>query len=88
MHEVVVSSTFAAQFRDLPKAAQRRIRLGLDALGEDPRTPRPGADIKQLRATDPPKYRLRVGTYRMIHLIEAKKVKVIEVFARERGYRE
>jgi mRNA-degrading endonuclease RelE of RelBE toxin-antitoxin system len=88
MHNVVVSKTFARQFSALPKTAQRRIRTALVALGEDPLTPRSGADIKLLTATEPPKRRLRVGTYRLIYVVEGRIVKAIEVFARERGYRE
>lgn len=86
--EVLVSSNFASQFRALPPAAQKRIRDALERLAEDPRTPRSGADIKPLKATDPPKHRLRVGTYRAIYIIEGRKVKLLDLFSRERGYRE
>lgn len=88
MYEVLVSASFGREFRTLPKAAQRRIRAGLDALREDPAKARPGADIKRLVATDPPKHRLRIGAYRVIYVIEGRKVKVLDVFARERGYGE
>lgn len=86
MYEVLLSATFVRRFRDLPETTQRRIRDALEALGVDPRTPRPGADIKPLRATDPPKHRLRVGTYRVVYTIEGRRVKVLDLFARERGY--
>lgn len=88
MFEVLVSSSFRRQFDALPRGDQKRIRRALEALRADPRTPRPGADIKPLHAADPPKHRLRVGTYRVIYLIEGRTVKVVEVFQRERGYRE
>lgn len=86
--KVALSSTLAAQVRELPKATQKRIRDALAARAEDPRTPRPRADIKPLKATDPPKHRIRVGTYRLVYRIEGKRVLVIDVFSRERGYRE
>lgn len=88
MHEILASATFAKQFRALPRATQGRIRAGLDTLRDDPLTPRTGADIKLLRATDPPKHRFRVASYRIVYLIEGRRVKPIEVFARARGYRE
>jgi mRNA-degrading endonuclease RelE of RelBE toxin-antitoxin system len=86
MYDVLISTTFAKLFRTLPKATQRRVRIALDALAEDPVTHRPGADIRQLKATTPPKRRLRVGSYRIIYIIDDRRVKVIEIFARERGY--
>lgn len=88
MFDVVVSATFVKQFRSLAKPAQKRVRAALDALAVDPLRPRPGADIKQLHATDPPKHRIRVGELRVIYLVEGRRVKVIDVFARERAYRE
>ena len=84
---VLVSATFRRQFRKLDDATQARLREGLAALAEDPVTPRPSADIRPLRSTVPPKQRLRVGSYRIIYIIEAKAVKVLELFRRGRGYR-
>ena len=66
---------------------QKRIKSALKELEPDPYTPRTGADIKPLVNTEPQKYRLRVGNYRIIYLIEEQSVKVIEVFKRERGYK-
>jgi mRNA-degrading endonuclease RelE of RelBE toxin-antitoxin system len=88
MHRVLVSATFARTFRELPATTQQRIRDWLNALSEDPRTPRPGADIKPLAATDPLKHRLRVGRYRVVYVIEKRVVKVLDVFQRGRSYRE
>lgn len=45
-------------------------------------------DIKPLKATDPPKHKIRVGDHRIIHVVDDDAVRVLEVFARERGYRE
>ncbi|MGA1793854.1 MAG: type II toxin-antitoxin system RelE family toxin [Thermoplasmatota archaeon] len=88
MYQVLVSATFQKQFDKLPLDVRKRIRKGLNELEKDPIDPRPGADIKQLKDTDPPKHRLRIGEYRVIYLVEKNKVKVIEVFIRSRGYRE
>jgi len=51
-------------------------------------TPRSKADIRQLNDTDPQKYRIRTGEYRVICYIDGKFVKLIEVFIRGRGKRE
>ena len=87
MYSVVVSSTFARQFRKLPAPEKERIRSALKKLGIDPYHARTGADIKSLSGTNPPKYRLRVGNYRIIFAIGNTEVKAIEVFIRGRGYR-
>jgi len=84
---VLVSTTFRQQFHKLDSATQARLQEGLAALAEDPVTPRPGADIRSLRSTVPPKHRLRVGSYRIIYIVEPEAVKVLELFRRGRGYR-
>lgn len=86
-YRVLVSSTFARQFRKMPAQDRERIRKGLRRLEEDPFTPRPGADIRKLEGTAPPKYRLRVGDYRAVYAVEGGEVRAVEVFRRERGYR-
>ncbi len=88
MFAVLVSATFQRQFKALSPADQRRVRKGLEALREDPKTHRSGADVKLLQGTDSPKFRLRVGAHRIVYAIEGRRVKVIEVFQRGRGYRE
>ena len=87
MYKVLVSRTFQRQFRNLPEKIQSRIRNGLKELESDPFRPRPNADIKALKDTNPQKYRLRIGNYRIIYTVEDDTVKVIEVFIRGRGYR-
>ena len=87
MYKVLVSRTFQRQFRNLPEKIQSRIRKGLKELESDPLRPRPNADIKALKDTNPQKYRLRIGDYRVIYTVEDGAVKVIELFIRGRGYR-
>jgi mRNA-degrading endonuclease RelE of RelBE toxin-antitoxin system len=84
--KVMVSSTFQKQFNSIPKGQKDRIRIGLKELENDPRSPRPKCDIKQLLDTDPPKYRLRIGDQRIIYSIDKDNVKVIEIFHRGKGY--
>ena len=84
--QVLVSRTFQGQFDKLEDAVKKRVRCALAELVVDPYKPRPKADIKVLENTNPQKYRLRVGDYRVVYVIEQKYVKVIEVFHRGKGY--
>ncbi len=86
MFEVIVSKTFQKQFYSLSNDEQKRIRLGLIVLEEDPFNTRSGADIKSLQQTVPKKYRLRIGELRIIYSIRNGKVLIIEVFRRGQGY--
>ncbi len=86
-HRVTLSETGVRQLRKLGKAERNRIARGLRALGEDPFRARPRADIRVLEGTDPKKYRLRIGDYRAVYAVVGSTVKVIEVFARGRGFR-
>lgn len=88
MYRVLVSRTFLKQYGSLSKEMQKRIRKGLEEHKQDPSRSRYGADIKQLKDTDPPKHRMRIGEYRIIYRIEEKTVRLIELFTRNRGYRE
>ena len=85
-YTVLVTRTFQKSFYELPKNTQDRLRKHLQELKEDPVTPRPHCDIKALQDTNPRKYRLRVGDYRIIYLIEKQNVNVIELIKREVGY--
>ena len=86
MFSVLVSRTLQSQFDQLDKIVQERIRNGLNPLKKDPYKPRSGADIKVLENTNPQKYRLRIGDYRIVYCVDNKIVKVIELFHRGRGY--
>ncbi|MFW6305155.1 MAG: type II toxin-antitoxin system RelE family toxin [Candidatus Saliniplasma sp.] len=59
----------------------------LKKLGEDPYTPRSGADIKKLKGKEHDMYRLRVGEHRFEYFVDEGKVWVDEAFKRGRGYR-
>ena len=87
MRHVLVSQTASRQLNALPANERRRLVKGLRALEEDALRPRPGADIKKLEGTEPPKYRLRVGDWRAVYAVSDKEVRVLEIFRRGRGYR-
>ena len=60
----------------------------MEELGKDPFRPRPLADIKNCgRHHGVIFYRLRVGPFRLLYVVEADVVKVTEAFRRGRGYR-
>jgi mRNA-degrading endonuclease RelE of RelBE toxin-antitoxin system len=85
-YSVLVSKTFQRKFQQLQKNFQNQIRKSLKELQNDPYTSRSNCDIKSLIDTRPKKYRLRVGNYRVIYIIENKEVKVIDLIKREVGY--
>lgn len=84
---VTVSETAARQLKKLPPDDRDRIVRGLQVLRDDPYRPRAKADIRPIEGTEPRKYRLRIGAYRAVYAVVGDEVKVIEVFARGRGYR-
>ncbi len=85
-YQVLLSQTFRKQYAGLEKGEQKRIKNTLFELEKDPFTPRSSADIKPLSGTNPKKYRLRVGDFRVIYSIEGGDVKRIEVFRRGKEY--
>ena len=85
-YSVLVSKTFQRKFQQLQKNFQNQIRKSLKELEYDPYMSRPNCDIKSLTDTRPKKYRLRVGNFRVIYLVENKEVKVVDLIKREVGY--
>ena len=86
MRQVLISQTAKRQLEALQSKERRRVVKALLVLGEDPLRPRPGADIKKLEGTDPPKYRLRVGDLRVVYAVGEHEIHVFEIFRRRRGY--
>ena len=58
----------------LPQDAQRQIARKIEALRENPRPP----GVKLLHATER-FYRLRVGDYRVIYLIEGRRLVILVI---------
>lgn len=84
---VTLSETAIRQLRKLSGESRRRITRSLRFLEEDPFRSRPKTDIMPIKGTEPVKYRLRVGDYRVVYIVVRSEVKVIEIFVRGRGYR-
>jgi mRNA-degrading endonuclease RelE of RelBE toxin-antitoxin system len=76
----------AADLRGVPPGPRQALRDALRRLRSDPR--RPGAlDVKLLRSTRvPPPWRLRVGDWRAVYVIDGSDVVVLRFFHRSEGY--
>jgi mRNA-degrading endonuclease RelE of RelBE toxin-antitoxin system len=85
-YSILVSKTFQRKFQQLQKTFKNQIRKSLKELEFDPYTSRSNCDVKLLTDTRPKKYRLRVGDFRVIYLVENKEVKIIDLIKREVGY--
>jgi len=83
-YKILIYTTFKKQLTKLEDELKGRVKKTLKKLGEDPYKSRSSVDIKKLAGTDPTKYRLRVGDYRVIYTIEEENevIKVIEGFRR------
>jgi mRNA-degrading endonuclease RelE of RelBE toxin-antitoxin system len=87
IYTILVCKTFLKQFTNPESSIREKIKFTLRNLETDPFKSRSGTDIKNLSHTRPTKYRLRVGTYRLIYIVENKTVKVLEVFKRGKDYK-
>jgi mRNA interferase RelE/StbE len=83
-YSVTFSARAARQFRKLPRSAQERIRPVIDALADNPHPP--GAKKLEGRHNG---WRVRVGVYRVLYLVENDRllVLVVEVGHRREVYR-
>lgn len=84
--EILVSETARRQIKDLPENLRERVKSALSVLSEDPYRPRPKADIKKLRGPTKNYFRLRIGEYRAIYVIEGNKVLIAKVLPRSKAY--
>jgi mRNA interferase RelE/StbE len=84
--KVLLSETARRQLKALPTNLRDRVKSSLARLGEDPFKPRPKADIKMLRGPHRYYFRLRVGDYRAIYVIEDDKVMVAKIILRSKAY--
>ncbi len=74
--------------RELDARQRERLRIRLTELEVDAFRPRPKADIKNCgKHRDVTFYRLRVGDFRAVYVVDRDEVKVTEIFRRGRGYR-
>lgn len=64
---------------------REQCKAGIDGLAQNPFLHRPGCDIKKLSGARDA-YRLRVGDFRFIYILDGDTVLIMEAFRREKGY--
>jgi mRNA interferase RelE/StbE len=79
-----VSETARRQLGSLPLDMQAKVKRKLRKLEEDPYQPRSKVDIKKLKGPKKDYYRLRIGNYRAIYVIEGNKVMVAKILPRSK----
>jgi mRNA-degrading endonuclease RelE of RelBE toxin-antitoxin system len=85
-YKVLVSKTFQQKFYRVEKLIQNKIRTALNELQKDPYTSRSTCDVKPLKDTKPKKYRLRIGDFRIIYIVEQQKIMILDLIKRGTGY--
>ena len=85
-YRVLLSETAMRQLQNLPANLQKRIKRSLAGLEEDSFRSRAKVHIKKLMGPKKIYYRLRIGDYRVVYVIEDKNVKVAKIFHRSAGY--
>ncbi|GEP95537.1 type II toxin-antitoxin system RelE family toxin [Chitinophaga cymbidii] len=73
MYQITITASAQKKLSKLPANVQERISAKIDTLAIDPRPP----GCKKL--TGRPGYRIRIGDYRVIYLIEDGKLTVLIV---------
>jgi mRNA interferase RelE/StbE len=69
------------------QATKEQLKSKIRVLENHPKLKRSGADIKKIRDANPEAYRLRIGDYRVIYVIEESTVWITEIMHRQKGYR-
>jgi mRNA-degrading endonuclease RelE of RelBE toxin-antitoxin system len=78
----------ARELTALPPEVKRRVRGALRQLAADPTGSRHGLDVKELAPTlrASRAFRLRLGDWRVVFLVEARELQVMRIFHRREGY--
>ncbi len=84
--EIIFSLSAAHEMRKLEPGMRKRILIKLDEYRHKPLLLE--GDLKRLEgARGPAQYRLRLGDYRLIAVIEENTLQVLHVFHRSKAYR-
>lgn len=83
-YRVLLEQAAQRDFRTLDPAVARRVRERLLSLEQNPRPP----GGRKLRDVTPPRYRLRVGDWRILYTIndQAREVRVYRIKHRAKAY--
>ncbi len=86
--KVFISETAIKQLGKLDLKVKKQIIQRLKELHSDPFRSRPLADIKKLKGYSKLSlYRLRIGDFRAIYVIQKNSVKITEIIKRKKGYK-
>ncbi|MFH1424713.1 MAG: type II toxin-antitoxin system RelE/ParE family toxin [archaeon] len=87
-YKVNISSTAVKFITGLDYETGQRIKKGTEQLQKDPFLSRSGTDIKMLKGVKKGEdlYRLRVGNYRILYMVENSTVMITKIFHRGKGY--
>lgn len=85
-YEILLSQTAVRQLKRLTHDLQKRIKKALLELKTEPIKPRAKADIRKLKGPKRDYYRLKIGDYRAIYVVEKKSVLVAKILPRSRAY--
>jgi mRNA interferase RelE/StbE len=85
-YRVLLSETARRQLKSLHIDVQERIKRALTKLNEDPYRSRSKGDIKKLIGPNREYYRLRIGNYRAIYVVEGRDVLVAKILLRSKAY--
>ena len=84
--EVLLSETARRQLADLSPEDRERMKERLRLLKRDPFRSGELTDIKKLKGPKRNYYRLRVGNYRAIYVIDGEKILVAKILPRSKAY--
>lgn len=86
-YSLLASKRFRKQLGELDESTKTRVKEALKGLREDPFISRSNVDIKQLKNTNPKKYRLRVGDFRIFYFIDNEEIKLLKIADRKNAYK-
>ena len=84
--KVFISETARRQLKGLHPDVGTQIKKKLRELEKDPYRPRAKVDIKKMKGPKRDYYRLRIGNYRAIYIVEGNKVKIAKILPRSKAY--
>lgn len=83
--DVRVSRRAERDLAGLPAQVARKAERAFLQIAEDPLRPRPGADILKMKGKLSA-YRMRIGDYRILYVVEAPRVTMTGVRHRSEAY--
>lgn len=84
--KVLISETARRQLTGLPPDMRSKIKRKLRKLEEDPYRARAKVDIKKLKGPNKDYFRLRIGNYRAIYVIEENNIMIAKILPRSKAY--